>query len=68
VNSIDLELKVLMEASEKAKEHGPRVGKAYARAKLDGGFSANEALEREIKRAEEENDFLMRSAVEILNN
>ncbi len=63
----DEELQHLIHASLKAKEYGPRVGKAYARAKLDGGYSAHEALKREIKRAEEENQFLMNAALEVLN-
>ncbi len=66
--SVDEEIAILMQATQKAKEHGPRVGRAYARAMINGGFSANEALTREIKRATEEDEFLLRSAVEILNS
>ena len=64
----DEETKHLMHASLKAQEHGPRVGKAYARAMIDGGFSANEALAREIARAIEEDDLLTQSAMEFLND
>jgi hypothetical protein len=64
----DEEIAHLMQASLRAQEYGPRVGRAYARAKIDGGFSANEALEREIRRAEEENAFLLNSAMEFLNH
>jgi len=64
----DEELEHLMQASVKAQEHGPRVGVAYARAKLDGGFSANEALQREIKRAKEEDNLLCEACKELLNS
>lgn len=67
MNDVDRQIAVLMQATEMAKSHGERVGKAYARAHLDGGFSANEALAREIRRAEEEDAFLCSAALEILN-
>lgn len=65
--NVDDEIATLMEASSYSKSHGDRVGKAYARAKLDGGFSANEAFERERKRSEEEDAFLCNACLELLN-
>ena len=55
---VDREIAQLMDATAIGEAYGPRVSKAYLRA-LDGGYSANEALDREITRAEEEESFLL---------
>lgn len=44
---------------EKARTYSERVAKAYVRANVQGNFSALEALEREIERAREEEEFLL---------
>lgn len=53
------EIAYLMDAQELGAQYGPRVAAAYSRAAIDGGSSAQQALRREIGRAEEEEDFLM---------
>ena len=61
----DAELEILLEFSRQYKEAtasrlmGQRVGKAYERAARQGNRSAVEALERELARASEEEEFLM---------
>lgn len=44
---------------EAARQYSERVAKAYERALVQGNFSALEALDRELKRAAEEEEFLM---------
>lgn len=46
-------------ASQIEQEFSERVAKAFTRAAIQGNFSALEALEREMDRAREEEDFLM---------
>lgn len=52
---------------EAIEDLGERVTKAYKRAILQYNYSAMEALEREIKRAKEEEDWLISIAMELLH-
>lgn len=44
---------------EAARQYSERVGTAYARVLAQGNYSAIEALDRELKRAQEEEEFLL---------
>jgi hypothetical protein len=46
---------------EAAREYSERVAVAFARAVTQGNFSAMEALDRELQRARDEEEFLMLS-------
>lgn len=48
---------------EAARQYSERVAVAYARALTKGNFSALEALDRELQRAREEEDFLIMSVL-----
>jgi hypothetical protein len=52
---------------EAAKQYSERVATAYARALAQGNFSALEALDRELQRAREEDDFLLSSLMFLLD-
>lgn len=56
-----------LEASEARFAYGERVVKALERATLAGNFSALEALDRELARANEEQEFLLIAATILLN-
>ena len=65
------ELKRLTKIAEKHEkavtELGERVTKAYERAIIKQTFSAMEALERTIRQAKEEEDFLVRVTLELIH-
>lgn len=53
---------------EAAKRYSERVGTAYARAIAKGTFSALEALDRELQRAKQEDEFLLEALQHFLND
>jgi beta-lactam-binding protein with PASTA domain len=52
---------------EQARQYSERVATAYARALAKGTFSSLEALDRELKRAKEEEDFLATAVMMLLD-
>jgi hypothetical protein len=50
-----------------ARQYSERVATAYARAITQGNFSAMEALDRELQRAREEEEFMMSSLMLLLD-
>lgn len=52
---------------EAARQYSERVATAYARAITQGNFSALEALDRELQRAQDEEEFAMLAAMWLLN-
>lgn len=56
------------EHKEDIQELGERVTKAYQRAIIQFNYSALEALDREINRAKDEEDWLIKITLELLND
>lgn len=52
---------------EAARQYSERVATAYARALAKGNYSALEALERELRRAAEEEEWLLNATMALLN-
>jgi hypothetical protein len=56
----------MISAKEAAEQYGERVAKALERARMQGNFSALEALDREIQRARAEEEWFISTAMKLL--
>ena len=60
------QLAEILSAKEAAEQYGERVAKALERARIQGNFSALEALDREIQRARAEEEWFITAIALIL--